>query len=444
MRIERILTREYWNSTKSYLDGEFSIYNTDPIIKLKPTNKFKLTFTGIWINYQYISPGYYHPIVMLALRNLGGADTKTTSQISGEPINNNMYFATVGTRRTVVQSGNSQANNYYSNQVEPFVLMLDEYPTSFESIATFLFGSVGTGTATTIYGFTIKIEELTYDTPIWYEPKVKQIYQQTFNGSIATANYPFTEFYFNRYIKKSHQNRWRCSLINQSINSISAGISGVQTLVRLNIPETNAKLIFSEYPQFYPVVIDMTLASGGNSGTTNNILVRWLYEDDTYSEYEIVAVAPPAGSIIDITFYPVNPPRDDMELVVGAQLTSSGTNGYEILSISINGIASANVGWIDTNSTTGNPAFRDYPVEITSLNLDAFQNSISGGAFSARMTNNWTENAEQYVPNQWIMNNINGTAFEASSARIFGGGGLTSSSYKPMSFTIQIEEIEDE
>lgn len=444
MKIERILTREYWNSTKSYLGGEFSIYNTDPIIKLKPTNKFKLTFTGNWINYQYIGSGYYHPIVMLALRNLGGIDTKTTSQISGEPINNNMYFATVGTRRTAVQPGQPEANNYYSNQVEPFVLMLDEYPTSFESIATFLNGSVGTNTATTIYGFTIKIEELTYDTPIWYEPKVKQIYQQTFNGSIATANYPFTDFYFNRYIKKSHQNRWRCSLINQSINAISAGISGVQTLLRLNLPETNAKLIFSEYPEFYPVVIDMTLSSGTNSGTTNNILVRWLYEDGTYSEYETVAVAPPAGSIIDITFYPVNPPRDDMELIVGAQLTCSGTDGYEILSISINGIASANVGWIDTNSTTGNPAFRDYPVVITNLNLDAFQNSICGGAFSARMTNNWTENAEQYVPNQWIMNNIDGTPFQASSARIFGGGGLASSPYKPMSFTIQIEEIEDE
>lgn len=444
MRIERILTREYWNSTKSYIDGEFSIYNTDPIIKLKPTNKFKLTFTGNWINYQYVSPAYYHPIVMLALRNLGGIDTKTTSQISGEPINNNMYFATVGTRRAVPIQGQPETNNYYSNQVEPFVLMLDEYPTSFESIATFLFGSVATGLATTIYGFTIKIEELSYDTPIWYEPKVKQIYQQTFNGLIATADNPFTEFYFNRYIKKSHQNRWRCSLINQSINSISAGIQYVQTLVRLNIPETNAKLIFSEYPQFYPVVIDMTLSTGGNSGTTNNILVRWLYEDDTYSEYEIVAVAPPAGSVIDITFYPVNPPSDDMELIVGAQLTCSGTDGYEILSISINGIASANVGWIDTNSTVGHPAFRDYPVVITNLNLDAFQNSIGGGAFSARMTNNWTENAEQYVPNQWIMNNINGTPFQASSARIVGGGGLQSSSYKPMSFTIQIEEIEDE
>ncbi len=446
MRIERILTREYWNSPKSYLTGEVSSFISSPIIKLKPTNIFKLTFTGIWSSIAYNSPGYFHPIMLLGLRNIASVNTKTTSQISGEPVNNDFYFGSVGTRRTVHETGQHEANNFYCDQVEPFTLILDEYPTSFESFALFLKGAVGTGYASTQFGFTINIQELTYDTPIWYQPNVKQIYTQVFNGDVATANYlPYTEFYFNRYIKKSNKNRWLCSLINQSINSISAGIRQTITHLRLNIPETNAVMIFNKNPEFYPVVIDMTL-SANPGGTNDNIIVKWLYNDGQYSDWEIVATAPPASSDVDVTFFPQNIPDntgDNMVNIVGMKLSCSGIDGYHIASISINNIASTNTGWIDTDNPTY-PSFRDYEVVITNANIADFENSINGGMWAGRMTNNWGLEATQYVPNQWIMNELNGQPFNVVSARISALGNFNTSTAKPMTFTIQFEEIEDE
>ena len=107
------------------------------------------------------------------------------------------------------------------------------------------------------------------------------------------------------------------------------------------------------------IIIKMTLGSGSNAGTKNNIIVQWLNEEETkLSQDNITTTESIPNQNISKTFSPNN-----IEQIKYARITSSSTDGFNIKNISINNVSSDNTGWIDTNSTTGAPAYRDYPVK---------------------------------------------------------------------------------
>jgi len=177
----------------------------------------------------------------------------------------------------------------------------------------------------------------------------------------------------------------------------------------ITMSSSNLLTLLTNKPQLQPsVTINMTLATGTNSGTTDNIIFRWIYTDlisrhinkkfsesmdsprkfssiyysfiDRYysfidnisstnvspyiynvntgfSNYITLATAPLAGASIIGTFTPNQP-------ISGIQITCSGNDGFEMAQLSFNGtnyMYTNDLGWIDLNSTNGYPAYNNYP-----------------------------------------------------------------------------------
>jgi len=189
MRLERILTREYWaiGSINQILWN----FNTQPIIKLKSTNKFRITVTATWNNIASPPTPNNHPQLAYGIRNIG-ENLKTYTNYDNT-ITNQTYYSIQSNQRTSLEPGQSNASTFNSVNIEPFTVILDEYPTNFQTFVTLfpcsLFTSLNIGKWYLLQGFTFKIEELTHDCPYDYLPKVKQIYQQTFYGKAYTQNY---------------------------------------------------------------------------------------------------------------------------------------------------------------------------------------------------------------------------------------------------------------
>jgi len=229
-----------------------------------------------------------------------------------------------------------------------------------------------------------------------------------------------------------------------SCDIIGGGIRNNQNMLRLNIPDANASIILNEGQTLHKVEIDMTLAGGGSSGTLDNIIVAWLYDTGNYSDYEVVATAPPAGDVISVTFNPETDPKGDViHTVVGARLSCSGNDGYYIQTISINGVASSNIGWIDINSSTGEPPYRDYPTDLT-RNIHFVEQSISGGCYSARLTQNWIATSDAIAPNQFMLSQLNDFFYGQVVSISSTGSLMFLGNNNKFQFSIQIEEIEDE
>lgn len=443
MGIERILTREFFNTKIRDPDPKKTeiYYEINPIIKLKPTNYFRITITGWWSwGGVSISPNY--PQLLMGLR-FNGENHKCMSQIGDGPITNDLYYTAMNDMRQKTQDDKEEPGNQFNvSSVEPIQFYLDEFPTNLTSFYKALMGNIVDPNNVLFnqinYGFTLKLEELSKDTPYDYLPKIKQIYQQTFCEAVPSGSgYDLTKFYFNSYIKKNYKNKWLVSIINQTANSVSAGVLNFINMLRLIIPETNSSWIINDKQNLYKININMTLGANGSDGTADNVLVAWEYDDGTYSPYEIIAEAPVFGSTINITIYPQNPEGEDMPKIVGARITISGIDGITITEIFVNGVQSNNTG------TINNPnEYRDYPITLTQ-SIDYLETSINGGTYGVRQYGDFIAQGKQPFPNQFLMNDITFNPFYGLVMRYNpNAGGLNGASAKLYGFTLQIEEME--
>jgi len=120
------------------------------------------------------------------------------------------------------------------------------------------------------------------------------------------------------------------------------------------------------------ITIDITIGDSSKSGTSGKGLLRWLYKDNTYSDYEEIFNGIDKGDSISITLNAPGTP-------VGAQLTCSDNNGFYVKAISFNKIVSSNIGWIDIDSSlfSKNPKFRNYDLPP--------QKSVGDSGFQGRI-----------------------------------------------------------
>ena len=163
------------------------------------------------------------------------------------------------------------------------------------------------------------------------------------------------------------------------------------------------------------VDVVMTITNTNYADSNGNVLIKWLYEDGVYSDFEVLAVAPQKGSTITKTFTPPN--RDNLP-ITGAHIKMSNNDGIIIKSISFNGVASTNVGWLDSDGDSGNRVkeylFELKPSETTTTTMSNTENIKYFGGYN----HNTNDALSKYIKcDKFIGGDINTQSITASYGR---------------------------
>lgn len=343
-------------------DPQLNHYYTIPkwIKKQHPKNKWRITFNCFNImDAQGVGSG--NPD--LRMFGIDGLDNKSYFSNTGYnqagdgfltniPSSNALFIGLTGAKFTNVNS--------YLTKYDASIICIDDLPQNPMLVRFQLVGVDYIFWAQPSYiGFNMRIEEISnspelIENLIW-QPTIYKTYNQTFRGSANRTTFKFDP----TITKKNKNNKWLATITGIAIDGQSQ--TGIMNR-GLAINGFNGMCLPEDTYLDPPIYLWLRI---GSNSTPDGIIVQWLDENEIILATSTVFVAgasPPSFS----TAY-VECPQEYNSLVKTARLTVLDNDGFTADAVIVNGIPSTNLGFIDLDSTTGQPAYRDYPTTVSLL-----------------------------------------------------------------------------
>lgn len=376
------------------------------IKKQHPKNKWRIKF-NFFNTFDPQGPGAGNPD--LRCFGVDGLDNKSYFENIGlnESLGNIPFTNIPSPNALFIAETNQKFTNVasYLSRYDPTIIVIDELP---QNPMLVRFQAVGYDYPywyqPSYVGFNMCIEELSNETKLIddlrWEPTIYKTYNQTFKGSSNRTTFKFDP----TIMKKNKNNKWLATITGIAIDGQpSTGFLlkylAVNGFLGTCLPEDT----------YLDPPIYLWLRLGSNV-TPDGVYVDWLDENDVVlatSQVFVSGISPPGFA----TAY-VNCPQEYNSLVRTARLYPGGVDGFTADAVIVNGIPSTNLGFIDIDSTTGQPAFRDYPTSVSLLDnpvLTELKNyTLLGYQYIDGLGQSgvWSVNYLNFDPPKFIINDL--------------------------------------